>query len=85
MYYVYILKSHKDDTHYVGYTHDIGKRLKEHNSGKSRYTSGHAPYDVVYFEFFSTLKEAKSREIHFKRMKNIRVFLKMVKGSPDKS
>lgn len=84
MYYVYILKSRKDDTHYVGYTYDIVKRLKEHNSGKSRYTSGHTPYDVIYSESFATLKEAKSREIQFKRTKNVQIFLEKIKGSPDK-
>jgi predicted GIY-YIG superfamily endonuclease len=33
MYFVYILKSKKDESLYVGYTNCIERRLEEHNKG----------------------------------------------------
>jgi hypothetical protein len=34
MYFVYILKSKKDNNLYIGSTNNIKKRMKEHNGGK---------------------------------------------------
>lgn len=33
-YYVYVLRSYKDDRWYVGFTTDLRKRFKEYNEGK---------------------------------------------------
>jgi len=66
LYFVYILKSQKDFTYYYGSTKDISKRLETHNSGKVKYTKGHLPYKLLYFEEFSTRKEAMERERYFK-------------------
>ena len=41
MYYVYILRSSKDGSIYIGYTENLGRRLKEHVAGK-RETIAHA-------------------------------------------
>jgi len=38
MYYVYILKNSKDDNLYLGYTNDLKRRLKEHNTSLSKAT-----------------------------------------------
>lgn len=76
MYYLYILQSENDQTFYVGYTSDLGVRLKQHNAGKVRYTKGHVPYKVVYTEEYRTEKEAKEREKHIKRYGNTKSFLK---------
>lgn len=76
MYFVYILQSEKDQTYYIGYTKDIINRLKEHNSGKTRYTKGHIPYRMVYKEEFRIIKEAKDREKYIKKYANIKNFLK---------
>jgi len=66
MYFVYILKSKRDGTYYYGSTADIEKRLREHNSGKMRYTKGHLPYEIHYYEEYETRKEAMNRERYFK-------------------
>ncbi|GAI27251.1 unnamed protein product, partial [marine sediment metagenome] len=46
------------------------RRLKEHNSGKGRYTKSTRPFRKVYIEEFKTLKEARKREYNLKRMKS---------------
>jgi len=66
MFYAYILKCSTDSTLYKGHTDNIEKRLKEHNSGKSDYTSRKGPWEIVYFEEFQTRKEAIRREKYFK-------------------
>ena len=66
MYYTYILKSLKDGTYYKGSTDNLEERIKQHNSGKVRYTKGHLPYQLHYFEEFVTRTEALKREKFFK-------------------
>ncbi len=66
MYYAYILKSLNDGIYYKGSTDDLQKRLKEHNSGKVKYTKGHLPYKMHYYEGFKTRSEAIKREKFFK-------------------
>jgi putative endonuclease len=65
-YFVYILKSEIDGRLYKGQTIDIEKRLKEHNSGKTKSTKGYVPWKLVYFEKFGTIEEAVLREKFFK-------------------
>jgi len=38
MFYVYVLKSIKDEKVYIGYTSDLVKRIEKHNSKKSKST-----------------------------------------------
>ena len=66
MFYTYILKSLIDQSYYYGFTSKLENRIKVHNSGKVRYTKGHIPYELHYFETFKTRKEAITRERFFK-------------------
>lgn len=66
MFFAYILKSEKDNTYYYGSAKDLDIRLKNHNSGKVRYTKGHLPYKLHYFEEFKSRSEAMMREKFFK-------------------
>ncbi len=75
-YFIYILQSKKDESYYVGYTQNVDKRLKEHNSGKSKYTKNHKPYVLVYTESYDKLAQAKQREQYIKSYKSIKTFLK---------
>ena len=66
MFYANILKSLKDQTYYYGSTEYLHDRFKAHNRGKVKYTKGHRPYKLHYYETFSTRKEAIAREKFFK-------------------
>lgn len=70
MFYIYILKSQKDNSYYIGLTQDIDKRVNEHNFGKTRYTSLKRPWRLVYKEKFNTMSEAVKRERYLKKMKS---------------
>lgn len=65
-YFVYILKSLKDCTLYTGLSRNPEKRLQGHNSGISKYTKGHRPYELVYIERFFDRKSARDREKYLK-------------------
>ena len=61
-YYVYILFSLKDKKLYVGFTSDLKKRFSEHTEGKVIATKNRRPLIPVYYEYFTDVKDAKSRE-----------------------
>ena len=72
--FVYVLGSRgKDRTlTYVGWTNDVARRLKQHNSGKgARSTRGRA-WVLLHSESFATKAEAMSREWHLKRERAFR-------------
>ena len=62
MYYVYILKSKKDDKLYIGSTSNLSKRLKEHNDGKVKSTGYRRPLELIYYEAYREEKIARKRE-----------------------
>jgi putative endonuclease len=62
MYYVYLLKSKKNSSLYIGYTNDIERRVKEHNKGLVGYTKKYIPWALVYYETFLSLEDTKTRE-----------------------
>lgn len=66
MFYTYILKSKKDGKFYIGFTQDLRKRFKEHNDGKSTYTKGRGPYELIYYEACLDKEDARSRELYLK-------------------
>ena len=82
MYYVYVLKSAKDNKLYIGYTSDLRKRLREHNSGLSKSTSFRIPFILVYYEAYLAQDDAKHREYMLKRFSGSTNHLKnRIKGS----
>lgn len=62
MYYFYVLKSVNCEYLYYGSTRDLKARLEKQNSREVFSTKSKAPYQVVYYEAYLTLKLAKSRE-----------------------
>lgn len=66
MYYVYILKSKKDSSKYIGATADLKNRLQEHNSGKARYSSAKRPYQIIWYCAFTEKQRAYDFEKYLK-------------------
>ena len=66
MYSVYVLWSEKLQKRYVGSTASIKQRLKEHNCGNAKFTSGDVPWILIYEEQFQTRTEARKRELYLK-------------------
>jgi len=70
-FYVYVLEC-ADKTLYTGYTNDLDKRLKAHNSGKgAKYTRSRRPVRLIYSECFESKSEALKREYQIKQLTRI--------------
>ncbi len=80
MYYVYVLKSEKNDRLYTGSTAELERRLIEHNSGKSKYTRLTRPFKLVYYEKTSSRADAVKREKYLKTGKGREELKKLMKG-----
>lgn len=66
MYYVYILKSLKDNKIYTGFSSNLKLRLKEHMEGKVISTSYRRPLKLVYYEAYLSEEDAQKREKYLK-------------------
>lgn len=66
MWKVYILKCQRTGLLYSGITQNLERRVKEHNAGKSKFTSGHVPWKLIYQEACSSNEEARTREKYLK-------------------
>lgn len=68
MYFVYLLASQRNGTIYTGVTSDLVKRVWQHkNEVVEGFTKNHNVKNLVYFEQFENLDDARSRERRLKR------------------
>ena len=79
-YYVYILKSKKDNRYYIGSTSDVMARLNFHNKGLQRSTKNRIPFELVLFEEYNAKGEALKREKQIKSWKGGEAFQKLIEG-----
>ena len=70
MFYVYIVKSTNYNEIYVGSTNDLRRRFIEHNNGDELSTRRYRPWRLVYYEAFSSEKDAREREMKLKHHGN---------------
>ena len=68
--FTYIIFSEKLNKYYVGACTELDRRLHEHNIGHSKFTSLGIPWILKHKEEFSSLQEAKKREMEIKKMKS---------------
>ncbi len=66
MYFVYAIKSEKENYIYVGLTNNLERRISQHNSGKEKTTRSRAPFRLIYKEARETRLIARKREKYFK-------------------
>lgn len=67
MHYVYVLKGHMQHRLYIGVTSDLRKRVNQHNSGDSTYTSKSSKWELVYYEAYANREDARLREKALKK------------------
>ena len=63
---VYALKNNINKEIYVGISKDPDRRLREHNSGKNRYTKAFSPWIIFFQEQHNDYQSARFREIYLK-------------------
>ncbi len=77
--FVYLLQSKLNDKMYVGYTSNIKKRLMEHNSGLNFSTKSDRPWNLIFFEGYLNIDDAKRREKYLKTNQGARLIKRMIK------
>ena len=67
-YFIYIVEC-SDGTLYTGYTKDVPRRVKQHNSGiASKYTRTRRPVKLVYAEECCDVSSSLKREYNIKQL-----------------
>jgi len=66
MNYIYILQSKVDGRLYTGFTTNLTKRFIEHNQGLSRSTKSKRPWNLIYYESYLDIRDARVREKYLK-------------------
>ena len=76
MYYVYLLHSELLDRFYIGMTSNLKRRVIEHKSGRSKFTSRSDDWKLVYFEGYVHKSLAVNRERKLKQRGQVLTYLK---------
>ncbi|HOZ55759.1 MAG: GIY-YIG nuclease superfamily protein [Parcubacteria group bacterium ADurb.Bin316] len=66
MWFVYLIRSLLDGSHYIGYTENLQKRITEHNQGKTKSIKHKIPFKLIYFEAYANKTLARKRELELK-------------------
>lgn len=68
MYFVYVLKSNKDNKLYTGITNNLDRRIRQHNRGDpaTPSTKNRGSFTYVYHESVKTRSDAREREKYLK-------------------
>ena len=66
MWFVYVLRSLNHAFIYIGNTHDLDKRVEEHNSGLVQSTKHYAPFTLEVFVGVKSKRKALELEKYFK-------------------
>jgi len=69
LFYVYILTNKNHKVLYIGYSNNLKRQLKEHQSGnaKKSFTRRYNVYKLIYFEVFKYPMKAIKREKQIKK------------------
>jgi len=51
---------------YIGYTNNLPRRIREHNSKLNTATKSRIPFKLVYYEAYRNQQDAKKRESNLK-------------------
>ena len=79
MFYLYILKSFKNSSYYIGSCEDTKKRLALHNRGLVKSTKRYIPWQIEYAEEYTSLSAARTRELQIKSWKKRSAVEKLIK------
>ena len=67
---MYILTNRITGRYYIGSTNNLTKRIKQHRNGHTRTTKILGTYELIYFEKFDSIQDARIRERKIKSYKS---------------
>ena len=65
-YYVYILQNANKKFIYIGYSEDLKSRIHSHNKGENKSTKHYIPLELIHYEAYKNIVDAKRREMYLK-------------------
>jgi putative endonuclease len=75
-YWVYVIRNWSGQL-YVGVTFDVSERLEDHNTGRSRWTKGRGPWELIWKREMESLGDARRFELRLKRQGRGQGFYKL--------
>ena len=83
--FVYIIRSLKNESFYIGSSTDPQKRLEEHNLGHTLFTKNNRPYKLVFTQEFKDISKARTVERKIKSWKRRDFIEKIIKDGKIRS
>lgn len=65
-YYVYVLQNLSKNFIYIGYSEDLKSRYASHNKGENKSTKSYIPLELLHYEAYKSIEDAKRRELYLK-------------------
>jgi len=78
-FYVYILHNKEKNFLYAGYSESLKERIITHNNGEVTSTKAYRPLELIHYEAYHNMKDAKRREEYFKTTKGKVTLKQMLK------
>ena len=78
-YYIYVLYNKTKNFIYIGFSEDLKARVISHNKGKNKSTKTYLPLELIHYEAYRNIKDAKRREKYLKTNKGRTTLLTMLK------
>jgi len=78
-YYVYILHNPSKNFIYIGYSEDLKQRVVSHSKGENKSTKAYLPLELIHYEAYRNMKDAKRRELYLKSNKGRTTLITMLK------
>ncbi|MBF8249911.1 MAG: excinuclease subunit protein, putative endonuclease [Candidatus Levybacteria bacterium] len=78
-YYVYILHNFAKKFIYIGFSEDLKTRVASHNKGENKSTKSYGPLELIHYEAYRNMKDAKRRELYLKSNKGRTTLITMLK------
>lgn len=67
MYYLYVLKSAKDGSTYIGLCKNLKIRMQQHNSSKTKSVKHRLSMRLIYYEAYQSKTMTLKREVLLKK------------------
>ena len=78
-YYVYVLYNKQKNFIYVGYSEDLKSRVISHNKGENKSTKAYLPLELIHYEAYKNIADAKRRELYLKSNRGRTTLMTMLK------
>jgi putative endonuclease len=78
-YYVYVLHNSAKNFIYIGYSENLRERVISHNKGENKSTKTYVPLELIHYEAYRNMEDAKRREDYLKTNRGRTTLMTMLK------